>query len=216
MQLNNKKELKPLKRGKSEEEKKVIDYFLATGLFGTSIMSGAMSDESFDAMLKNKLNSLNLKAKALQKIGLDEDQLKEIPPVYLCGFMSSVNGKSTYGKKGKDGRYRTSGYSASYLFFSEKQIYMYSMIFDMASGAKKEITEEYFYKDVTNVSTVNTTTEYKIPSGCLGNSTKTLQEDVLEVCLTVPGDKFYVGASDVPDLDKSVNAMKQKLREKKG
>ncbi|MBQ9513816.1 MAG: hypothetical protein IJR66_02385 [Clostridia bacterium] len=215
MQLNNKKQLKPLKRGKSEEEKKVIDYFLATGLFGTSIMSGAMSDEEYDAMLKKRLNSLNLKAKALQKIGLDEDQLKEIPPVFFYGYEDKINGGAAYGKLGKDGIYRTSAYSATYLFFSNTQMYMYNMIFDMASGAKKENTEEYFYKDITNFSTTSETMEYMEYSGCMGKATKK-QIEISKFALIVPGDKFYCSTSGVKDADSAVNAMKQKLREKKG
>ena len=210
MALNNKSELKALKRGKSAEEKKVIDYFLATGC-----MTGAMKDEEYDDMIKSKLSALNVKAKALQKIGLDEDQLKEIPPVFFYGFEDKINGGSAYGKLGKDGIYRTSAYSATYLFFSDTQVYMYSIIFDMVSGAKKENTEEYFYKDITNFSTSNETMEYMEYSGCMGKATKK-QIEISKFALIVPGDKFYCSTSGVKNADSAVNAMKQKLREKKG
>ena len=211
----DKNQLNALKQGKSPEEKKVIDYFLADG----GCMSSVMSDTDYDAMVKSKVNSMNVKSKALQKIGMDEDQLKEIPPVTFSGFEDEVNGKSSYGKLGKDGIFRTSVYSVTYLFFGDSQVFMYSIVFDMTSGTKKESTEEYFYKDITNFSTSTDTMEYQQPAsgGCgKGNTVSKRTVEITKFALIVPGDKFYCSTSSVKDVDTSVNAMKQKLREKKG
>ena len=67
--------------GKTEEQKKVIHYLLDEGC-----RFGVMQDEQYMTMVKAKVDSLNLKEKALNAIGLDEDELKEIPPVCLGGF----------------------------------------------------------------------------------------------------------------------------------
>jgi len=210
------------------EQKQVIKYFTKTGclaaLFG-------MSDDAYDQMLMNKLNSLDLKKRALDKIGLDEDQLKEIPPVYLHGYSfdkatssggivgkvvaaaSSLTG--SYMKIGKDGRLRSSKYDATWLFFSNTQVYMYCYTFDMASDSKKETTEEYFYKDITNFTTSAETVSAPQSSGCMGAS-KSESREYNRFTLTVPGDKFYCSVSGVADAENIISAMKQKLREKKG
>ena len=85
----------------------------------------------------------------------------------------------------------------------------------MTSDAKKEKTEEYFYKDITNFSTSSETTEATKLSGCKGDKVTKIQREYSRFSLVVPGDKFSCSTSGVADADRSVSAMKQKLREKK-
>jgi len=82
---------------------------------------------------------------------------------------------------------------------------MYQHVLDMGSTGIKEATEEYFYKDIVNFSTVTETVKVD------GKSI-----EVNEFALVVPGDKFYCSMDGVPDADRAISAMKQKLREKKG
>ena len=202
-----------LLKGKSAEQKQVVKYFLDTGCLS---LFTRMKDDVYDQMVMGKLNGLNLKQKAIGRIGLDEDQLREIPPVFLHGYNYDTETSKTdlYVRVGSDERLRSSKYDATWLFFSDTQVYMYSYTIDMVSDGKKEITEEYFYKDITNFSTSNETTEAN-KFGCMGNITKITRE-YSRFTLVVPGDKFWCSTAGVPDADKSVNAMKQKLREKKG
>lgn len=199
-----------LLKGKTQDQKQVIKYFLDSGCMAA--LSG-MKDDAYDQMVSSKLNGLNLKQRALGKIGLDEDQLREIPPVYLHGY-NFDNG--SYIKVGSDDRLRSSKYDATWLFFSDSQVYMYSYTMDMTSDGKKETTEEYFYKDITNFSTSSETTEANKVSGCGGNNVTKITREYSRFSLVVPGDKFYCSTSGVADADRSVSAMKQKLREKKG
>jgi len=193
----------------ASEHQKVIKYFTASGCIASLTR---MKDDVYDQMVMDKLNALNLKQKALGKTGLDEDQLKEIPPVYLHGFHF---GDNTYMRIGKDGRLRSSKYDATWLFFSSTQMYMYSYTMDMASDSKVEKGEEYFYKDITNFSTTSETVSAPQTSGC-GGGGKPQSRDYNTFTLVVPGDKFSCSISGVSDADKSISAMKQKLREKKG
>jgi len=197
-----------LLRGKTAEQKKVIKYFKDTGCLAGFTR---MKDDEYEEMVKTKLNSLNLKQRAIGKIGLDEDQLKEIPPIFLHGY--HFDGAEV--RVGKDDRLRSSKYDATWLFFSDSQVYMYSYVLDMIEDAKTEKTEEYFYKDITNFSTSSETTEAKKFSGCKGDKVTTTKREYSRFSLVVPGEKFYCSTSGVPDADRSVSAMKQKLREKK-
>lgn len=201
---------KSLLRGKTPEQKKVITYFNATGC-----LSGKISDEAYDALVKQKLNSLNTKKRAIDKIGLDEDELKEIPPVYFHGWEYDAKPAPTYSMVGKDGRSRASKYSATWLFFSSTQVYMYNIVFDMASDSKSERTEEYFYKDITNFSTSSDSIEVTSFTGCQGNTPVKKQSETSRFALIVPGDKFYCSTAGVSNVEQVIRAMKQKLREKK-
>lgn len=198
-----------LMKGKTAEQKKVIKYFLDSGCLAA--LTG-MKDDVYDQMVLNTLNGLNLKKKAIGKIGLDEDEIKEIAPIFLHGY--NYDDKPLT-KVGSDGRSRSSKYDAAWLFFSDTHVYMYGYTLDMTSGTKKETTEEYFYKDITSFSTSTDTVEVTKFSGCMGDKVSKKMVEYSRFALVVPGDKFYCSTSGVPDAEQSVSAMKQKLREKK-
>ncbi len=208
MGLFNKKKI-PLTFGKTAEEKKVIKYFTAPS---GGCLNRAMKDEAYDKLVLDKLNGLNTLKRAIEKIGLDEDELKEIPPVFFHGYDGG-----NYSKVGKDGRRRTSRYSATWLLFSGTQVYMYNVEFNMDCGDKKERTEEYFYKDITSFSTTNETDEYVIlkPTCCKKDGYNKKYLETSRFALVVPGDAFYCATSGVANVDQTIAAVKQKLREKK-
>ena len=197
-------------KGRSSEQRQVVHYFRASGIIP---MFTRMKDDIYDEQVVAKMNALNLKQKAISKIGLDEDELKEIPPVFLHGY--NFSDTKAYNRLGTDGKYRSSKYDTVWLFFSNTQVYMYSYTFDMASESKKEVSDEYFYKDVTNFSTFNESIETIELKGCQGNPVARTAESSA-FSLVVPGDKFQCSISGVTDADQSISGMKQKLREKKG
>lgn len=193
------------KKGATADQKASLDYFIPdTGCKG---LFGKVSDEQYDAIIKKMVAESNSYKKALDKIGLDEDELKEIPPVTLYGYEDSKLNKVTV-----DGYYRSNLYSITHIFFSATQVYMYQLILDTTKNNKKERTEEYFYKDITNFSTSNDTRESLRFTGCL-NKLSRVSTEVQQFSLIVPGDKF--SAATFGDIEQSVKAMKGKLREKK-
>jgi len=161
-----------------------------------------VSDNEYDGAVSNKFQSIALMQVAMEKIGIDEDQLKEIPPIFFHGYRSD---KESAEKIGQDGKLRTSKYDATVLFFSNTQIYIYQQVFDMIEGIKLEDTLEYFYKDIVSFSTTTKTSDKN--KEVKGVSTFNL---------IVPGDEFYCSVSSVPDADVIISAVKQMLREKKG
>ena len=190
-------EISKLCKGKTEDQKKVIKY-----RHGGVFVLGKMTDADYDQHVQNVIAKLNTKQRALNKIGLDEDQLREIDPVFFEGY-SSENAFV-----GKDDKLRSTKYETAWLFFSDTQVYMYSYKMDMMSDDKKESTEEYFYKDITNFSTSAETIEaFKTKTGCFGSSEKEkVNREFSNFGLIVPGDKFRCSTSNVKNLDQSVNA----------
>ena len=192
----------------SPEQKKVLTkYFCVSGCLGSL---GAMKDEDYDAMVDEKVKALNLKQKALNKIGLDESEVNEIAPVNFYGWDDDDSKNTLTGKVGRDGEYRTSRYQVSWLFFSATQVYLYSYTIDMLFNKSSEKTEEYFYKDITNFTTTSDSEEVKV-----GKKTFTYDKRAFQI--VVPGDKMRlaIGGMNMEEVERSLQAMKQKLREKK-
>lgn len=195
-------------KGRSEDQKAVIRYFCNDS---SCLSKKPISDEEYDEMVLSVLESNNFKQKALNKIGLDEEQVKEIEPVHFEGFQFDKNSLS---KQGEDGKFRSSKYQVSWLFFSATQVYLYQNTFNMDEDGKKEATEEYFYKDITNFSTSTDTVETPFYDK---DKKKTLLQNVdsNRFALTVPGDKFYCSMEQNDYTERSIQGMKAMLREKK-
>lgn len=205
-------EMKRALRGRTPDQQKVIKYFYGAG----GCLSQGITDQEYDAMLKAKLNSINIKAKALNKIGLDESQVNEIEPVHFEGFL--FDDKKAYARCGKDRVWRSSAYQVSWIFFSDTQVYVYQYTFNMDEDGKKEATEEYFYRDITNFSTSSDTVEKEVVDkvSCSGKTTfarRSVNTD--RFALVVPGDKFYCSMNQTSYTERAIQGMKAKLREKK-
>lgn len=209
----NKSELEQFKKGKNQEQSKVIEYFTQDGCCAAW---GIMKDDEYLQIVRNKRDSLKLREKALVKIGLDEDQVKEIPPVCLQGFRFD----RAWAKKTAANRWVSSSYEVAWIFFSSTQLYLYSMRFNLDEEKKSESTQEFFYKDVTALTTMtrnysSTDEEGKERVKTFGDNKIELETTLFQI--TVPGEKLTVAmdADEVPDREAVVQAMKQKLREKK-
>ena len=191
-----------LSKGKDSQQQKVIKYFLAEGCLGRMF---CIKDDEYDQMVRAKFDAPSLRKRALGRIGLDEDQLKEIPPVFISGY-DFEGDRALCLRQGSDRMWRSSRYEGSWLFFSDSHVYMYYYRVDMISNTKSEQMHEYFYKDITSFSMASESREQE---GKIYEASR--------FSLIVPGDKFNCSASgtDSTVLDRSLSAMKQKLREKK-
>lgn len=195
-------------KGRTDEQAAVIRYFCNDP---KCLSKQPISDAEYDEMVLAVLRSNDYKKKALDKIGLDEDQVKEIEPVHFEGFQYD---KQSLAKQGDDGKYRSSKYQVSWLFFSSTQVYLYQNTFNMDEDGKKESTEEYFYKDITNFSTSSDTVETPFYDEETGKDILK-NVDSNRFAITVPGDKFYCSLEQNDYTENAIRGMKSMLREKK-
>jgi len=208
-------EMKRLLRGKTPEQQKVIKYFFGDG----GCMGGGLKDEEYEAMVMAKAKSMDFKKKALDKIGLDESQVSEVNPVHFEDYWYDDKAEGTYARRGQDGKWRSSAYQITWLFFSSAQMYVYQYTFNMDQDGKKESTEEYFYKDVTNFSTsADTVVKQTVDKvSCTGKASYVVSNvETSRFAIIVPGDKFYCAMKSSDYAEKAIQGMKAKLREKKG
>ncbi len=195
-------------KGRNADQQAVIRYFCNDP---GCLNKKPISDAEYDAMIQAVLNSNDYKQNAINKIGLDESEIQEIEPVHFEGF---VYDKNSFYKRCDDGKERSSKYQVTWIFFSATQLYLYQNTFNMDEDGRKQRTEEYFYKDITNFSTVSETEE--VPQ--YDNKQK---KDVLvnvnstSFSIIVPGDKLLCSMEQNEYTENSIKGMKAMLREKK-
>ena len=206
-------EMKRALKGRTSDQQKVIKYFYGAG----GCLSKGLSDQEYESMVMSKAKSMDFKQKALEKIGLDESQVNEVAPIHLEDYL--FDEKKAYARRGKDGLWRSSMYQISWIFFSSTQVYVYQYTFNMDEDGKKESTEEYFYRDITNFSTSSESVESETVSNvsCTGNTTYVRTNINTNLfAIIVPGDKFKCAMTQNDYTEKAIQGMKAKLREKKG
>lgn len=194
------------------DQSQIIHYFRDE----QGCLKKGILDSEFDANKNRQINALNLKQKALNKLGIDEDQVKEIEPIMLVGpAYKSAN----YRMKGKDGVYRYSAYQITYIFCSSDQVYVYQYTVNLDKSDKKERAEEYFYKDITNLTTIDETENFSFivrKGGCLGKpATESTNISTSEFKIVVPGEAFLCSMVPNDETEGKIQALKAKLREKK-
>ncbi|MCR5163432.1 MAG: hypothetical protein K6C40_05370 [Thermoguttaceae bacterium] len=198
----NAKDLAKMHKGKTREQIQVIDYFCKEN----GCLSSTISDNQYIALVHQRKQSLELRERAISKIGLEEYEIQEIPPVELEGFVF----ENALAKRRANGYWVSSSYQVAWLFFSSTQVYIFRCTFNMDDSRKIEETDEFFYKDVTSFSTAYETE--------IAHDRASKSDIEIETCkfkLVVPGDKIFISMDGVADAEDIIQAMKKKLREKK-
>jgi hypothetical protein len=181
-------------------DSKVIDYFTKEGC-----MSGIMKDSEWDARVSKSVEGVLL-SEALNELGIDEDDVREIKPARLWGPMNSAGGLHKYNEAAE---YVAACIEVTWILFGDEQLYVFEKQTDL-SGLNDPLVyaNEFFYKDVVSISTKQEKIKIKDEGGNLVDDGNTYTQFVL----TVPGDQIRCTMYKGQD---QVQAMKQKLREKK-
>lgn len=201
-------------------DKEVFEYFNTEKKSGCFLFRDREDkDKKYEEKLLRYVNENASKSVALSRIGVDSSMVEEIPPLCFKGYESE---DGYVGRYGKDGKWRTSQYSVTWMFFGDDELYIFYVFMDILHHEISYSTQEYFYKDITSFYTINNSYDYekKIPKkGCAGlfggvdTEMKTVKTN--KFLLKVPGDNFSCSISGVADMDSIILGFKQKIREKK-
>ncbi len=159
-----------------------------------------ITDEQYDNSVKSNLG--NLKEMAMNALGLDESEVQEIDPITFGGY-SFQNALKI--KQGSDRRYRTDKYQSVIILFTANEVHVYKYTFDTTKNSSTFETEVYFYKDIVSVSTSR---ERVMARG------RHFEVDFFKLT-TSGGNVLSVAVYDVNSAQRSINAMRALLREKK-
>lgn len=211
-----------LKKGKTPEQKSVIDFFFNVGKNGgcggcLSKSSGLTMDDYIN-LVQSKCNALDTKHRAIARIGLDESEIQEIAPIVLASFVYDDDDNLLI--KVENQVAVSSKYAITWIFFSSTQIYTYKYIFDTTSDNTWEFTNDFFYTDVTCLSTCRAVKEKidtYISKGCFTSGENIVKNnyivDTFEII--VPGTSYKFSMRNNETFAQSMQAAKAMLRDKK-
>lgn len=205
-------DIKRLCKGRTPEQQAVIRYFLSVGL-----LTKTMTDEEYEALIQKRLKKLDLRQRALKKIGLDEAQITELAPVHFENYY--YDEKHAYARPGNDNKWRSSAYQVTWIFFSAAQIHFYQYMFNLDEDGCQEVTEEFFYPDITGISISTETVEkHDVPEKIsLGGDAVYGRRAVrtIQFKVTAGNTSFVCETEPNPYAKGAMQAMRAKLREKK-
>lgn len=208
-------EMQMLLRGKNSDQQAIIKFFYGAN---GGCMSSGMTVQQYEEKVAAKKNSLNTKQMALRKLGIDEEEVQEIEPVTFEGYVFNDKVDNLVARASAN-KWVSSEYMITWLFFGDREVFIYQYSFSMTSDSKKENTMQYFYQDVTNF-TASSETYQKIVAesagGCSGG-TQYMQAsaNAEEFKIVVPGDTLRCSMTPTDSTDAAIRGMRNKLREMK-
>jgi hypothetical protein len=112
-------------------------------------VAGRPTDGDIDRQVDAILGELPVRA--LEKLGLDADEVKLIDPIFVGGHPL---GSGIRVKIGKDGEFRSSLFEGVGIFFAEQELHAYRYQVSLVKrDESSDRTDVYFYRDVVSVST---------------------------------------------------------------
>ena len=193
-------------------------FILLAVLIGYAMYSGRPTDAEIDAQRDSLMSTL--KDQALKKLGIDEEETKIAPPLFLRGysFGRSVLGdkanKNVCDKIGKDGYWRSPECILSAFFFTEHEIHYYCRTASLVSDAFKEYTEEFFYKDIVSIKTDEIEKPFLDPKTGKESLTQKTR-GIAFMIRNTGGETTQCSCTNTQEADEAVNAMRSLVRQKK-
>lgn len=184
-----------------------------------------VSDSEYDRLVQERCSELGLLTpeRAMNKLGIEASDLSVFAPLVLQDYIPAMSTAHNEYRRGEDGIIRTSNYQVTWLLCSESQIYVFQCTFSMLENDKKDVGEEYFFKDVTNFTTIGVSDEVTVRTyeckGCLKVPKEVFVKYNLEKTkfrITVPGEKMECAMATSPEIEAHIKRLKTILREKKG
>lgn len=209
-----KREKEELKRGKTKPQQECIDFFY--GADGGCFSKKTISADEYVNRVNGRLKAVNTYRMALNKLGIDEEEVQEIAPVSFQNFLYNNKFDNLVQKIGSN-KWVSSDYQITWLFFGEKELFIYQYSFSMISDSKRENTMQYFYQDVTNFSATTEVYQKWTSEQSGGCNSKLIYQtvscDADEFRVIVPGDTLRCSMTPSDKTDAAIRGMRNKLRE---
>jgi len=174
-----------------------------------------MPDEEYDALVRGVVARLDPNARGLRKLVLDESEVERT--ITFANYKYSPIFKEGYYERiGEDGKFRSSVFEVTNIYFTQNQMAVYKLILSSEWEQHDERTFEYHYKDITAFSTL-THQEDTLKDDKDGGKKKEYRTVQNEFLIVVPGDSFSVSLGNKPteEEESAIQGMKSLLREKK-
>ncbi len=178
--------------------------------------------KEYENTLKKTIKDLKLdnEKRGMEKLGVVKEFNQEtgeeywqVAPFYISG--KDYNGYYRVSADGKS--YRTDGHEITWLYFDKHQIYIYNVKFKLTEPTKIIENEQSFvYKDITTIATGTTSILLKASNNAeQDKNAKDSTIDTEVFTLSVYGEKFSYSFTTNESVHKSINGMKNLIRQKK-
>jgi hypothetical protein len=166
-----------------------------------------------DAHIDRQVHAIlgELRQRALNKLTLDDDEVKLIDPIIVGGH--PTRGRGIRIKIGKDGKFRSSIVEGIAIFFAEQELHAYKyQISLIKKNETSDRTDVYFYRDVVSVSTSSHSTSVPVVGQA---NPQTLNTEVFT--LTTSGGTAVECSMDASDsvASQNIQGARQLVRNKK-
>ena len=159
------------------------------------------SGSEYDLVVKELIKKQGTNAR--ECVGLDSSEVDEIDPVSFEGYKFIGAGKTK--KDSQDSLWRSDLYEKVTIFFTNSEIHIYKAFLNTITSKVTETTDVLFYDDVVSVSTKNEIEK-------IGNDSI---EYISFNLITKGGNNMSVALNGNEDIQRSVNAMRAMIKEKK-
>ena len=165
-----------------------------------------MTDDEFEKLVDKKIKEMNVEKLGMERLGIDTEQVKEITPIVLRDKVVNERSLRVYNKE--TGTLHSSTQYVTMLYFTDEELFVYKIQFDMCCNMQDEWTSEFFYKDICDISSHTYKNVLKFEGVDYEYSTVSFSiiASNSSIGFDLDGNNENVG---------SIQAMKQKIREKK-
>ena len=166
-----------------------------------------MTDAEFEQLVDAKIEAMNIAQLGLDRLGLDPDQVKEIHPIILRDKVIEKDYSFTVYNE-DDYSAHSSTQHVTYLYFTDEQLFVYKIQFDMCCNVQDEWAHEFFYKDICDIQSYTYKNILKFDK---------FEHEYSSVAFSIISTNSQIGFEIDGDNENvgSIQAMKQKIREKK-
>lgn len=165
-----------------------------------------MTDEDYEALVDKRIAGMDIKQMGLDQLGIDADEIKDVTPLVFQDNAFTPESLSVFNSQ--TNKVHSSTKSVTYVYFTDKQLLTYTVTFDMCCNAQTEESNELFYGDVCDVAS-------KISKNVM--DTGSAKFEYCSITFSVISTNASISVSMGGDNERlnSVQAMKQKIRERK-
>lgn len=166
-----------------------------------------MTDDEYERLVNEKIEKMNVISLGLNRLGLDASQIEEIKPIILRDKVLTKTSLRVYNDD--DNTLHSSTQYVTLLYFTDTQLFVYKIQFDMCCNLQEEWTSEFFYQDICDVSTYVENNVLEI-----GEKTK-IEYSTIAFKIIAPNSSIGFDMDGDNENVASIQAMKQKIRDKK-
>ncbi len=165
-----------------------------------------MTDKEYEDLVDKKIKAFDVVTLGLAKLNLDAEQVKEIEPIILRNKVITDTSLTVFNDKDKS--LHSSTQYVFVLYFTDEQLLVYKIQFDMCCNLLHEWTSEFFYKDICDLST-------HCENNVLTLGKSQIEYSTLAVDIISTNSQIGFVMDELNMDNQSIQAMRQKLRDKK-